>query len=81
MNLLPPAAGADHSELDGHVRTAPAARLRHVVDAATGELTLATGGRPAAALVSDGAGGYVLTRGAVTDAAMIARIDGDVFID
>lgn len=73
------AAGADHSEFEGTVKTAPATAL-HFVSDGTGGYRLSATGRPAAALLADGAGGYVLTAGATAGDAMVARVGENVII-
>lgn len=79
MLPLPSAAGSESGDLEGHTKTASASRLRFI-ETAPGEYALAPTGVTAAAPVSDGAGGYVLTIGATASDAMIAQVGTTVIL-
>ena len=80
MLPLPPPSGADGVDVQGNARVGDASRWRIVASGAD-EYALAPSGTPKGSLVSDGAGGYVLTIGDLTGAGEFLRLGaGDLTI-
>ena len=80
MLPLPPPSGADAVDVQGNARVGAASRWR-IVASGPGEYTLAPSGSPKGSLVSDGAGGYVLTIGDLTGSGEFVQLgSGDLTI-
>lgn len=80
MLPLPPSTAGDGVQLQGWVRTVRAKRFR-IVASGPDEYTILPVGSPKGSLVSDGAGGYVLTIGVLTGTGQFVQLgSGDVTI-